>query len=175
MTLGGNLGKKKEPLDGSKERATRFVVLTPRDALVTRSVTSSASASVLGQRGVSPFQVRALRPVTKGNCVLARGGGKQLEVNDQSVTQVNSIRPVSAASLLDNGEAQTGATRKSTTLRGSVLKRSWGERGGWGRNGWKARHMKQRDLGDNKTAFMLCEPKSRSPRSQSTHSSDETG
>ena len=81
---------------------------------------ASASASVFGQRGASPLQARALRPVTDGNCVLARGGGKQPEVNDQSVTRVNSIRPYRAASLLGKGEARTGATRKSTTLRGSV-------------------------------------------------------
>jgi hypothetical protein len=96
------------------------------------------------------FKARALRPVTESNCVLARGGGKQLEVNDQSVTQVNSIRPQHAASLLANGEARTGETRKSTTLRGSVLKRSWSEMGDWRRNGRKARHMKQRDLGGDK-------------------------
>jgi hypothetical protein len=45
-------------------------------------------------------------PVTKSNCVAARRGGEQLEVNDQSVTQVNSIRPAVVASLLDTGEAQ---------------------------------------------------------------------
>jgi hypothetical protein len=96
------------------------------------------------------FMARALRPETESNCVLARGGGKQLEVNDQSETQVNSIRPQHAASLLANGEARTGETRKSTTLRGSVIKRSWSEMGGWSRNGRKARHMTQRDLGGDK-------------------------
>jgi len=45
-------------------------------------------------------------PVTNGNCVAARRGGEQPEVNDQSVTQVNSIRPTVVASLLGNGEAQ---------------------------------------------------------------------
>jgi hypothetical protein len=45
-------------------------------------------------------------PVTQGNCVAERRGGEQPEVNDQSVTQVNSIRPAVVASLLDNGEAQ---------------------------------------------------------------------
>jgi hypothetical protein len=44
--------------------------------------------------------------VTEGNCVAARRGGEQPEVNDQSATQVNSIRPVVVASLLGNGEAQ---------------------------------------------------------------------
>jgi len=44
--------------------------------------------------------------VTEGNCVAARRGGEQPEVNDQSVTQMNSIRPAVVASLLGNGEAQ---------------------------------------------------------------------
>jgi hypothetical protein len=44
--------------------------------------------------------------VTKSNCVAARRGGEQLEVNDQSVTQVNSIRLAVVASLLAKGEAQ---------------------------------------------------------------------
>ena len=79
-----------------------------------------ASASVFGPRGVSPLQARALRPVTEGNCVAARRGGEQPEVNAQSATKVNSIRPCRSASLRIQGEAQTGATRKPTTLRGSV-------------------------------------------------------
>jgi len=111
-----------------------------------RTADPSASASVFGQRGASPLQARALRPVTDGNCVLARGGGKQPEVNDQPVTKVNSIRPDRAASLLGNGEARTGMTRKPATLRGSVSKRSRGRSGGWRRDGRTAEHMKQRDL-----------------------------
>jgi len=47
-----------------------------------------------------------LNSVTEGNCVSARRGGKQLEVNDQSVGMTNSIRPVVAASPLGKGEAQ---------------------------------------------------------------------
>ena len=63
--------------------------------------------SVSGLRGVSPLQADALRPVTESHCVLVKGGGKQLEMNDQSVTIVNSIRPGCLASLLGTGEAQT--------------------------------------------------------------------
>ncbi len=44
-----------------------------------------APESACGQRGVSPLQVNALRPVTKCNCVAKRRGGEQQEVNDQSV------------------------------------------------------------------------------------------
>ena len=45
-----------------------------------------AFASLFDQRGVSPLQVGALRPVSESNCVVVRRGGKQLEENDQSVT-----------------------------------------------------------------------------------------
>ena len=105
-----------------------------------------ASVSVQGQGGASPPQVDALRPVTDGNRVAARRGGKQPEVNRQSATQVNSIRPSRATSLQSNGEVQTGMSRVPPTLRGSVSKRWGGRGGGWRRNGPKARHMKQRDL-----------------------------
>jgi len=46
---------------------------------------SSAPVSVRGQKGGSPFQAYALRPVTECNCVAVRRGGEQQEVNDQSV------------------------------------------------------------------------------------------
>jgi hypothetical protein len=45
-----------------------------------------AFVSVSGQKGVSPLQVDALRPVSEGNCIAVRRGGKQLEENGQSVT-----------------------------------------------------------------------------------------
>ena len=44
--------------------------------------------------------------VTEGNCVLARGGGEQPQVNVSSVAQANSIRPAVLASLRVKGEAQ---------------------------------------------------------------------
>ncbi len=105
--------------------------------------------SLFGRRGASPLQVDVLRPVTESHCVVVRRGGKQLEVNDQSVTVVNSIRPDCLASLLGTGEAQT-RFGKPATLRGSVLKRSWEQSGGWRRNGPKARYMKQGDLSDDR-------------------------
>ena len=70
-------------------------------------MTGCASVSVFGQRGVSPLQVYALRPVTESNCVAARRGGKQLEVNDQSVTFVNSIRPGRLVSQHPKSEASS--------------------------------------------------------------------
>src|SRR4051812_1638212 len=60
----------------------------------------SAFESVPDQRGASPLRACVLRPVTESNCAAARPGGEQLEVNGQSETQVNSIRPVGVASLL---------------------------------------------------------------------------
>lgn len=101
-----------------------------------------ATASVFGRRGVSPLQVYVLRPVTESNCVLATGGGKQLEVKGQSATKVNSIRPGCLASLPSYGEAQTGAIRRPSTLMGNVRKRPTEQPGGWRWNGPKARHMK---------------------------------
>jgi len=107
---------------------------------------ASASGSVFGRRGESPLQVCTLRPVTESNCVAARRGGEQLEVNDRSAAKANSIRPGLPASLLASGEARTDASRRPATLRGSVSKRSWGWRGGWRRNGRKAKHVNQREL-----------------------------
>jgi hypothetical protein len=49
-----------------------------------RSPTLSAPVSVFGRRGGSPLQACTLRPVTDSNCVLVKGGGEQLEVNEQS-------------------------------------------------------------------------------------------
>jgi multicomponent Na+:H+ antiporter subunit D len=46
---------------------------------------ASASVSVFGQRGVSPLQACLLRPVTERNCVAARRGGEQREVNESPV------------------------------------------------------------------------------------------
>jgi hypothetical protein len=123
---------------------------------------TSAFGSVFGRRGESPLQARALRPVTESNCVAARRGGKQLEVNEQSVTQVNSIRPCRPASLLVNGEARTDASRKPVALRGSVQKRRRGRWGGWRRNARKARHVNQRELpGPRRCSCARKPPKSR--------------
>ena len=55
------------------------------DKMRARRSAPSAPASVLNQRGASPLQAYALRPVTDCNCVAARRGGEQQEVNDQSV------------------------------------------------------------------------------------------
>ena len=125
-------------------RHTAFLVCTAGQAS-----SGSTPVGVSGLRGGSPLQADALRPVSESNCVLVKGGGKQLEENDQSVTFVNSIRPGCLASLLPIGEAQTDAGRKPVALRGSVSKRRREQSGGWRRNGRKARYMKQGDLSDD--------------------------
>ena len=76
----------------------------------------------------------------------ARPGGEQPEVNDQSETQVNSIRPDAVASLLAKGEARTRASGKPDTLKGNVTKRWRDTSGGWSRNGRKVWCMNRRDL-----------------------------
>src|ERR1700678_489921 len=60
----------------------------------------------MNQRAVSPCREEVWLLVAEGNCVAVRRGGEQPEANDSSATQVNSIRPVTLASLLVNGEAQ---------------------------------------------------------------------
>lgn len=62
---------------------------------------------VYPNRGCKSLRACVLRPETECNCVAARPGGEQQEVNDRSVAEANSIRPDVAASLLVKGEAQT--------------------------------------------------------------------
>ena len=45
----------------------------------------SAPVGAYIQRGASPLQANALRPVVDRNCVAAKRGGKQRKTNDQSV------------------------------------------------------------------------------------------
>jgi len=116
---------------------------------------ASASESVRDQGGASPLRANVLRPVTESNCVAARRGGEQQEVNDQSATRmsvmlikVNSIRPdvggepASQWRSPDPSE-KDGEPRK---LKGNVTKRSRGASGVWRRNGRKVSYVNQRDL-----------------------------
>src|SRR5215468_10553670 len=50
-----------------------------------RNAHDGAPESASGQRGESPLQAYVLRPVSDCNCVAARRGGEQQEVNGQSV------------------------------------------------------------------------------------------
>ena len=61
---------------------------------------ASAPVKAIELLGGSPNQGNRYHPVTKSNCVAARQGGEQLEVNEQSVTKVNSIRPSLSGSVL---------------------------------------------------------------------------
>src|SRR6266436_6743650 len=54
---------------------------------------ASATESARSQRGESPLQAYALRPVTESNCVAARRGGEQLEVKRPVRTIRNLFRP----------------------------------------------------------------------------------
>ena len=62
----------------------RFSALD-RGLIAAATAAASAPGRVYGQRGESPLQAYALRPVTNCNCVAVRRGGKQQEVTDQSV------------------------------------------------------------------------------------------
>jgi hypothetical protein len=65
---------------------------------------------VVNWQGASPCREEAWSLVAEGNCVVVRRGGEQPEANDSSVTPVNSIRPVTLASLPMKGEAQVTPT-----------------------------------------------------------------
>ena len=89
---------------GERYRRTGFLARAgPKTAWEGRP---SAPVKVENRRGASPRREEVWLLVAEGNCVAARRGGEQPEANDPSVTQVNSIRPVTLASLLANGEAQ---------------------------------------------------------------------
>ena len=48
---------------------------------------ASAPVKAIDQEGESPFQANVTSLKYKGNCVAARQGGEQPELNDQSVTK----------------------------------------------------------------------------------------
>ena len=88
----------------------------------------------------------------------------------------NAIRPGVMASLRAKGEAQTGVGLKFSALRDSAEKGRSEASSGWRQNGRKAVCVKRGGLRRVRGAeFMLprVEPKSRSRRIQSVHSSEE--
>ncbi len=97
---------------------------------------ASASGSVRDQGGASPRRAHVLRPVTDGNCAAARPGGEQPEVNDQSATQVTSIRLACFGEPAGMGRSpDLGASpRGSDALTGNVQKR---RRGTWLEAEWR--------------------------------------
>ena len=103
--------------------------------------------------------------VTESNCVVARRGGEQLEVNDQPVTHVNPIRHVVVASLPSYGEAQLthglwkGAARELREVRyarrGKPRMHFETTMGGWERDDRKVRCC---DVGRPERHSNRCEP-----------------
>jgi hypothetical protein len=61
---------------------------------------ASAPVKAIELSGASPDRGSRYRPVVEGNCVFERRGGEQPETKEQSVTYVNSIRPILSGSLL---------------------------------------------------------------------------
>ena len=70
----------------------------------------SAPVRIVSQQGESPRQKEVWPDEAEGNCDAAMWGGEQPKAKDSSVTQVNSIRFVTLASLPTNGEAQMTPT-----------------------------------------------------------------
>src|SRR5690606_2797626 len=87
--------------------------------------------------GEGPFPPEASSGrAAEGNCVAARRGGEQPEADPRSQTQVNTIRPFKATSLLETGEVRSfwsslGASHLSLKVQ------SWALPGGWCENAGK--------------------------------------
>jgi hypothetical protein len=77
-----------------------------RDSSANLGLASEASAPVkaIELSGESPVRGLRYRPVAEGNCVNNRKGGEQLDAKEQSVTNVNSIRPSLSGSVLATRE-----------------------------------------------------------------------
>jgi len=93
-----------------------------------------------------------LNLLTESNCVVARRGGEQPEVNDQSVGERTRFGLTVVASLLASGEAQnavrirhTGRTREKAVGLGRKQTDPRTLWGGWRRNGRKVQRIKQGD------------------------------
>ena len=120
-----------------------------------------APVRIVSQRGESPRQKEVWPDEAEGNCVAAMRGGEQPKAKDSSVTQVNSIRFVTLASLPTNGEAQMTPTTSKRGDSGKINSAgSCGKardvktqtrppgkvRDGWRRKDKKAHDLKQGDL-----------------------------
>ncbi len=123
-----------------------------------------APASAHGQRGASPLQACALRPVTKRRA--SPGGGVRSTGGEILVRRMtNAIRLHGLASLRASDEAQNRQQRRRECLplRGSVRKRA-SEAMGWlaTERNQAAVCVKQGDLRSGiRTVFMRAAPKSR--------------
>ena len=101
------------------------------------SVTLRAPESAHQPWGGSPHRTEHWLSVVEGNCVVERRGGRQPEMNCQSINKamLNTIRPDALASLRRVSEAQNRTpTRKGQGNFGDLLQRRDSERGR--RNAW---------------------------------------
>ena len=101
------------------------------------SASLRAPESAHQQWGGSPHRTEHWLSVVEGNCVVERRGGRQPEMNCQSINKamLNTIRPDALASLRRVSEAQNRTpTRKGQGNFGDLLQRRDSERGR--RNAW---------------------------------------
>jgi hypothetical protein len=156
----------------ARDRTTVCCSNSSFDRLMIHGDSESAPGAPHSQRGLVPrlqcacegvelagwksLSVLDVSTVTERNCVAARRGGEHREVNDQSVTSVNSIRPIVVASLLENAKPKTPVdprreSRSHDRGRGRPQTKrnhikSGDDRGGWRRNDRKIQRDKQGDL-----------------------------
>src|SRR5271157_6583950 len=104
------------------------------------SATLRAPESAHQQWGESPHRTEHWLSVVEGNCVVERRGGRQPEMNCQSINKamLNTIRPDALASLRRVSEAQNRTpTREGQGNFGDLFQRRDSERrrrnawGGW--------------------------------------------
>jgi hypothetical protein len=141
-------------------------------------------AESAGCKSLSRF---GLNLVTEGNCVAARRGGEQPEVNDRSVGHERdsaccrgepapSWRSPTDAPTHWNGDVlRMNAAARAVSLRGQPDQTRRTTRGGWRRNGQKILRIKQGDLLRKGRAYWPMASPARRSRSQSVHSSVEAG
>src|SRR5271166_5797723 len=101
------------------------------------SASLRAPESAHQQWGGSPHRTEHWLSVVEGNCVVERRGGRQPEMNCQSINKamLNTIRPDALASLRRVSEAQNRTpTRKGQGNFGDLFQRRDSERGR--RNAW---------------------------------------
>src|SRR5580700_4030109 len=102
-----------------------------------RSASLRAPESAHQPWGGSPHRTEHWLSVVEGNCVVERRGGRQPEMNCQSINKamLNTIRPDALASLRRVSEAQNRTpTRKGQGNFGDLFQRRDSERGR--RNAW---------------------------------------
>ncbi len=92
----------------------------------------------------------------ESNCVAEKRGGEQLEMDPQTQTQVNPIRPMTTASLLASGEAccLNGSDRRAP--HSSYYEKRWVVEGGWGEYAGKVSCLSRESPADRTTRKRGC-------------------